>query len=146
MSSEVGTVPFEIATATTDEVKSGVAGRRMREFNYGVIGEYGESSPVWLNAKDAAGDLAGALRGFVFLNWLAIDILWVREGARGQRLGSRLLAEAESRARLAGAGNARLETFQWQAAGFYAKHGYREYARIDDFVAGQWLAYMRKEL
>ena len=71
MSSKVGTVPFEIATATADEVKSGVAGRRMREFNYGVIGEYGESSPVWLNAKDVAGDLAGALRGFMFLNWLA---------------------------------------------------------------------------
>jgi hypothetical protein len=28
--------------------------------------------------------------------------------------------------------NARLDTLEWQAPAFYQKHGYEEYARVDD--------------
>ena len=41
-----------IAEATHEEVKSGELGRRLRHFNYGFVGEYPESQPVWLNAKE----------------------------------------------------------------------------------------------
>jgi hypothetical protein len=30
--------------------------------------------------------------------------------------------------------------------GFYLKHGYEEYARIDDYAPGFYLAYMKKSL
>ncbi|WP_438039067.1 GNAT family N-acetyltransferase [Sorangium sp. So ce128] len=69
-------------------------------------------------------------------------MLWVREDLRGQRIGSRLLAEAEQAGRELGARNAALETFERQAPAFYAKNGYREAARLDDY----YLAVMRKRL
>ena len=44
-----------ISIATEEEVRSGVLGRRLREFNYGFVGEYPETRPIWLNAKGAEG-------------------------------------------------------------------------------------------
>ena len=35
---------------------------------------------------------------------------------------------------------------EWQARGFYLKHGQEEYARIDDYVPGRYLALMKKSL
>lgn len=135
-----------ISTASEEEVRSGVLGRRLREFNYGFVGEYPDTRPVWLNAKDAQGRLMGGLRGFVFLEWLRIDVLFVEEEARGTGLGRRLLAEAEARGKALGAGKAALETFEWQARGFYLKQGYEEFARIDNYARGNYLAYMKKKL
>lgn len=54
----------------------------MRQFNYQFVGEYGQSQPVWVSAKDEAGDLVGGLRGFVFLHWLNVELLFVDAGAR----------------------------------------------------------------
>ena len=135
-----------ISEATPEEVRSGELGRRLRHFNYGFVGEYPQQQYIRLNAKDANGRLLGGLRGFVFLYWLTIDVLFVEADVRGSGLGSRLLTEAERRAVGLGAKNAKLETFQWQAPKFYLKHGYEEYARVDDYAPGFYLACMRKSL
>ena len=135
-----------ISEATPDEVRSGELGRRLRHFNYGFVGEYPEQQYIRLNAKDADGRLLGGLRGFVFLYWLTIDVLFVEADVRGSGLGSHLLAEAERRAIGLGAKSAKLETFEWQAPKFYLKHGYEEYARVDDYAPGFYLASMKKSL
>lgn len=137
---------FEIYTPTVEEVRSGELGRRLRQFNYGFIGGYGEVQPVWLSAKDASGALVGGLRGFVFLGWLRVDVLYVDEAARRAGLGSRLLAAAEQKAMELGAKNVMLETFEWQAREFYIKQGYEEAARIENYIAGFYLAHMKKVL
>ncbi|MDP3794783.1 MAG: hypothetical protein Q8R13_02530, partial [bacterium] len=38
-----------ISSATEEEVRSGDIGRRLRHFNYGVIGEYPETQYIRLN-------------------------------------------------------------------------------------------------
>ncbi len=139
------TIPT-ISTATEEEVRSGALGRRLREFNYGVVGEYPETKPIWLNAKDAEGNLVGGLRAIVFLYWLRVEVLWVEESARGKGLGARLLRQAETTAKEMGAENAGLETFEWQAPDFYVKQGYEEAARVENYVKGFYLAIMRKRL
>ncbi|SEJ74715.1 MULTISPECIES: GNAT family N-acetyltransferase [unclassified Variovorax] len=135
-----------IAPATDEELRSGELGRKQRHYNYGFVGEYPEQQYIRLNAKDESGRLLGGLRGFVFLYWLNIEVLFVEEDMRGTGLGSRLLAGAERQAIALGAQNARLDTFEWQARGFYLKHGYEEYARIDDCAPGYYLAHMKKSL
>jgi GNAT superfamily N-acetyltransferase len=137
---------FIITQATEAEVRSGELGRRLREFNSAVIGPYPETQYVWLNAKDAEGKLVGGARGYVFLNWLHIEVLFVDQPLRGQGLGARLLAEAEALGKQFGAKQAMLNTFEWQAREFYVKHGYNEHTRIDNYVPGYYLAYMRKVL
>jgi Predicted acetyltransferase len=135
-----------ISPATEEEVRSGEMGRRLRHFNYGVIGEYPETRYIWLNARESDGRVVGGVRAFVFLYWLRIEVLFVDERSRRTGVGSALLDAAERRARELGARNAILDTFEWQAPGFYAKHGYAEVSRIDGYVTGYYLATMRKAL
>jgi GNAT superfamily N-acetyltransferase len=135
-----------ISAATPEELRSGELGRKLRHYNYGFVGEYPEQQYIRLNARDANARLLGGLRGSVFLYWLNIDVLFVEADMRGLGLGSRLLAEAERQALELGATNAKLETFEWQAAPFYRKHGYEEYARIEDYASGFYLVSMKKSL
>ena len=135
-----------IAAATPEELRSGEFGRKLRHYNYGFVGEYPEQQYIRLNARDGNGRLLGGLRSFVFLYWLNIEVLFVEADVRGSGLGSRLLAEAERQAIELSATNAKLETFEWQAPAFYQKHGYEEYARVDDYAPGFYLASMKKSL
>jgi GNAT superfamily N-acetyltransferase len=135
-----------LSPPTEEQLRSGELGLKLRRYNYGFVGEYPKQEYIRLDARDDSGRLLGGLRGFVFLYWLDVEVLFVEEDARGAGLGSRLLAEAERQAIALGARNAKLSTFEWQARGFYLKQGYEEYARIDDYTPGFYLAYMRKSL
>lgn len=137
---------FSISSATDDEVRSGYVGRQLREFNYRYVGEYPEVQTVRLNARDAAGQVLGGLRAIVAMHWLRIEVLWVRDDARGNGIGSQLLVEAERRGRGLGARNAAVETFEWQAPQFYLRHGYEEAARMEHYVGRFYLAIFRKRL
>jgi GNAT superfamily N-acetyltransferase len=135
-----------IAAATPEELRSGELGLKLRHYNSGFVGEYPEQQYIRLTARDENGRLLGGLRSFVFLYWLNIEVLFVEGDVRGWGLGSRLLAEAERQAIELGAKNAKLDTFEWQAPAFYHKHGYEEYARVDDYAPGFYLAFMKKSL
>jgi GNAT superfamily N-acetyltransferase len=139
-------VSVTISPATEEEVRSGYVGRQLREFNYTHVGEYPEVQAIRLNARDVDGLVLGGLRAVVAMHWLRIEVLWVRDDMRGKGIGSQLLAEAERMARDLGARNAALETFEWQAPGFYARHGYVEVARMDNYMGGFYLALMKKPL
>ncbi len=92
------------------------------------------------------GDLVGGLVGATFMGWLSVDGLWVAEGHRGRGHGAALMARAEEEARARGATDSVLDTFSFQAPGFYRKLGYRDFARLDGFPAGGSRHYMTKAL
>ena len=135
-----------ISQATDEEVRSGDIGRRLREFNYGFVGEYPEVRPIRLNARDSSGNVVSGLRAIVAMHWLRVEILFVDEAYRRTGVGSALLLEAEDTARDMGAKNAALDTFEWQGPGFYAKHGYVEAGRIDGYAGGYYLLLLAKAL
>jgi len=137
---------FTISAATEDEVREIQLGRRLRHFNYTIVGEYPEGEAIWLNAKDEAGNLLGGFRGEVFFGWLLINVLFVEKSERGRGLGRRLLAHGEDAAREKGALHARLDTFEWQAPGFYLKQGYEEYCRMPNYFKSFALFLLRKDL
>jgi GNAT superfamily N-acetyltransferase len=94
-------------------------------------------TPLQVWALDAAGELAGGLDAHVWATWLHVDLLWVADRHRGSGLGSRLLAEAERRAREDHAcARARVETWDFQAPGFYRQHGYDVVAVVPDYPPG----------
>ncbi|NEE32533.1 GNAT family N-acetyltransferase, partial [Streptomyces sp. SID7982] len=62
---------------------------------------------------------------------------WVDAPHRGLGLGARLLAEAERTARTERAcTRSRLETWDFQAPGFYRGQGYEEIGRVADYPPG----------
>ncbi|MEU6993240.1 GNAT family N-acetyltransferase [Streptomyces sp. NPDC046465] len=93
--------------------------------------------PLALWALDEGGGLAAGLAAYTWARWLHVDHLWVDGRYRGAGLGSRLLAEAERMAREdRGCLNSRVETWDFQAPGFYRNQGYELVSVIPDYPEG----------
>ncbi len=88
----------------------------------------------------------GGVNAFRLDTLLMIDRLWVAESRRGKGLGRQLLTAVEERGKAQGAKRAELNTFGFQAPGFYEKLGYRLFGSLEPAV-GQWGHYFyMKEL
>jgi GNAT superfamily N-acetyltransferase len=83
--------------------------------------------------ENARGEVVGGLWGEVYYDWAWVELLVAPEAGRGQGLGSRLLAMAEDEARALGCIGGWLDTFSFQARGFYERHGYTVLGTLDEF-------------
>ena len=86
--------------------------------------------PFAIFLRDEAEIVAG-LAGQTYCGWLFVKHLWVSDGLRGRGVGRELMARAEVLARERGCHSAWLDTFSFQAPGFYEKLGYQEFGRLD---------------
>ena len=100
--------------------------------------------PLGVFVRDAGAIVAG-LAGETYCGWLFVRYLWVSEALRGQGVGRELMAQAESRARDRGCHSAWLDTFSFQAPGFYRKLGYEEFGRLD-YPPDHQRLFLRKRL
>lgn len=89
-----------------------------------------------VSATEESGKLLAGLMGCTHRDWLHIERLWVAEQARETGLGSKLMAAAEAEAVHRGCIGAYLNTYSFQARGFYEKLGYRVFGEIPDFPPG----------
>ena len=71
--------------------------------------------------------------------------LWVDPARRGEGLGRSLLAALEREAAARGVTRVALDTYDWQARGFYEKLGYRAFGTLR-YPAGPRRFYMEKDL
>ena len=90
--------------------------------------------------------VVGGLLGRTSLGLLRVERFFLPEGMRRGRLGSRILAMAEEKARRRGCTRAVLSTIHFQAPGFYLKQGWEVAARIDCETPGHTRFYMTKKL
>lgn len=81
----------------------------LAEFNAGCAN--GEK-PGYLivTVRDAKDDLVGGLVGATYLGWLQIQVVWLKDSARGQGYGRALMDMAESEVLRRGDVNAFVET------------------------------------
>ena len=99
-----------------------------------------------LSARDAKGRIIGGLAGELYWNALYVELLWLKEGARKAGLGRRLMQEAERRARRAGKELIYLNTYSFQAPGFYRKLGFRRIGSILGYPRGETRIFLVKTL
>lgn len=92
------------------------------------------------------GAVRGGLWGRFYYDWLFIELIFIPEDLRGQDIGTALLAMAEARARGWGAVGIWLDTFSFQARGFYEKHGFSVFGQIEDYPAGHQRFFLQKRL
>jgi GNAT superfamily N-acetyltransferase len=132
-------------TDTPDDSAHTVVGRGLQRFNDQQAGATGHQPlGVFLYAPD--GTVAGGLIGSTYWNWLFIDLLWVQDELQGRGYGGRMLALAEEHARQRGAKHAYLDTFSFQAPGFYKRQGYEVFGELQDFPHGHQRFFFRKQL
>ena len=92
------------------------------------------------------GVLVGGATGFTHRGWLFIQCLWVSDELRGRGLGAHLLGRAETAARERDCRAVWLDTFSFQAPGFYEKLGYRQFGQLDEFPPGHARHFVWKPL
>ena len=97
-----------------------------------------------LLVRDGDGTIRGGLLGYTHWNWLFVGHLWVHESLREQGLGHELLARAEAEAAARGCRNAHLDTFSFQARGFYESLGYEVFGTLDDYPPGHRRYFLQK--
>jgi len=114
-------------------------------YNIAVTG-FREYSPVNLFLRDAGDEVVGGLLAGIWGGVLFVRILWVSEALRGRGFGRRLMETAERRAVERGCRHVFLDTFNFQAPGFYEKLGYQTYAKADDWPVGHAHHFLRKDL
>lgn len=81
--------------------------------------------PLAVLLRDDSGEVAGGLWGFTLYSWLSISMLFVPEPLRGRGAGIAMVSLAEEAARERGCIGVQVDAFDFQAAGFYEKLGYK---------------------
>lgn len=118
----------------------------LRAYNRAKTGFHGPSYEFGFLLRDENGATRGGLTGHLGYSWMFVELLFVPEEWRGQDLGRRLMARAEAFAREQGATGIWLDTFSFQARGFYEKLGFAVIGQIDDYPPGESRYFLKKLL
>lgn len=81
-------------------------------------------------------DLLGGLVGHTWAQWLHVTYLYVAPSARGTGLGRTLLEDAERIARERGCVGSIVQTWDFQAPGFYIANGYEVKGKVEGYPPG----------
>jgi len=117
----------------------------LRAYNIAQAGD-GRHRPVAILLRGDDGRDCGGLWGNIGYDWMFVDLLAVPEAARGQGLGRALMAQAEAIARADGCVGIRLDTFEFQARGFYERLGFTLFGTIEDHPIGSRRYFLQKRL
>jgi GNAT superfamily N-acetyltransferase len=117
---------------------------RLHEYNVARTGiDDGKLLAIFL--RDDAGDIFAGLYGWTWGECLDVQLLWVREDARGRGHGRHLLQAAEREAVARGCRQATLDTHCFQAPEFYRMLGYQFVGGLEGYPRGHRKHYLRKE-
>lgn len=139
----------DVMFLTIDEAPAAADCQELSEtlfrWNMATVGA-GDCRPfaVWL--RDEQGRTRGGIVGETRWDWAHIDTLWVDPELRGHGHGKHLLRAAEDLARSRGCAIMDLDTFSFQAPGFYAAQGFVEFAVLEGISHGVNRHHFRKRL
>ncbi|BAN48198.1 N-acetyltransferase [Metapseudomonas resinovorans] len=136
---------IEIATNPGEEERAAIL-RPLRAHNLAKAGDPKPEAVALVVRDEQSDEIIGGLSGEIFYRWLFIELLAIPEQAKGQGIGARLMKMAEDLAREKGCVGIWLDTFDFQAPGFYQKLGYTEFGHLDDFPPGHKRFYFQKRL
>ena len=106
--------------------------------------EYEEKEQNFIVYDDTK--VIGGAIGFVKYNWYFLDLLYIDEKYRGQNIGTNLLKQIEGFAYKENLTGIRMETWDFQARGFYEKNGYKVFAEIKDCPPNTICYFLKKEV
>lgn len=115
----------------------------LRAFNVARAGDP-KISPVAILLTDKDGARVGGLWGKCVYDWLFVELLAVPEEYRGGNYGKALMSEAEGIARANGCIGIWLDTYEFQARGFYEKLGFEVFGTLEDHPIGQKRFFLQK--
>jgi GNAT superfamily N-acetyltransferase len=118
---------------------------RLYEFNAATTG-ISDGIGLALTVRDERGRVLAAAVGHTWGGTCELKILWVEEPLRRQGLGHTLLLRTIAEAEARGCSQLLLSTHSFQAPRFYAKFGFRELFRLNDYPRGHAEIWLLREL
>lgn len=100
----------------------------------------------FLISVEENGELMAGIQGFTHWGWMFIAHLWVSESARGTGVGKELMERAEKLALERECKKIWLDTFSFQALGFYESLGFRKFGELEDYPVGHMRHFLMKSL
>jgi len=136
---------FSIRTTDVPDeaLRNGILGP-LAEYNQARTGR-NDHRPLIIAIEDPEGRVIGGLWGRTVYDWLFVELLFVPDALRGHGVGSDLMKRAETEALTRGCHSAWLDTFEFQARGFYERLGYTCFGVLPNYpVAPRY--FMKKAL
>jgi GNAT superfamily N-acetyltransferase len=135
-----------LTDAPTPEMRKAIV-EPLIEFNHSRIGKPETyRSLVILLSHPESDEVMGGLYGSTAFSHLWIDLLFVPESMRRIGIGRKLMSQAEAEATRRGCSAAVLDTFSFQARGFYERLGYSVFGILNDCPPGHSRFYLTKPL
>ena len=135
---------YRITDEITKEDKEAVF-EELLKYNLEHI-ENTDVKDIGIFLEDPQGEKIAALIGDTHGNWLEIEYLWVNKDKRGNNIGRDIIERAELLAKQRGCKYAFVNTFHFQAPGFYEKLGYKEVFVLNNYPSTGKRHYYMKEL
>ena len=127
-----------------DPQAAAVIGQALDAVGAALFGPDTSRATLAITAEDDAGQNLGGLWMRVRWGWLFLDLFILAEQARRGGTGARILAMAEAAARASGLTGVWLDTFGFQAPGFYRHLGYTPLGELPDYPAPHGRHYLAK--
>ena len=116
-------------------------------FNEASIGgPEGTKRLAVLLSDPASGEIVGGLWGSTSFRHLFVELIFIPEAMRRGGVGREMLRQAEAEAARRGCVGVWLDTFSFQARGFYERLGYTVFGTIDDYPPGHSRFFLKKQL
>lgn len=118
----------------------------LRAYNLSHTGDMAFETVGILLRDPVSQEVVGGLYGKISYGWLFIELLSIPDSMRTQGTGTRLMRAAEDLARKSQCVGIWLDTFSFQAPGFYRKLGFSEFGHIADYPMGHHRHFFQKRL
>ncbi len=116
----------------------------INQFNNKQLGESPKEFCIYL--RDDSNVIQGGLFAVSFSESIHIVLMWLDENLRGKGYGSELIKAAELEGIKRGCSYSFVDTFSFQAEGFYQKHGYQPIGTINTALFNHYRIFLKKEL
>lgn len=112
--------------------------------NAQILGERDKEFSIFL--KDDSGKVFGGIQAFLDSESIYIDTLWVEERFQKNGYGTALLRAVELEAVKNGCKYLTVDTWDFQAEGFYLKNGYARLGEVKQYWLGHSKITLRKTI
>lgn len=132
-------VDYSPSQADNDVVSEGIIAS-----NEHIIGERDKEFSIFL--KNDSGKVFGGIQAYLDSESVYIDTLWVEESLQKKGYGTKLLGAVEQEAIKNRCKYITVDTWDFQAEGFYLKNGYKRLGEVKNYWLGHSKITLRKFL
>lgn len=132
--------------ASDDEMKKVWEGIIEYNKTTGPLLQYPPYERLSIIIKNESNNIVAGILSKIYLKSNFIEVFWIDESIRRMGFGSKLLSEIERISKDKGCSFIHLDTFSFQALGFYQKMGYSVFATLDDYPDDIKRYYLKKFL